>query len=784
MTDPLRVTVVASAGVVGGAELWLLSLLDATDRLAVDAVLLAEGPLEAEFAHRGVPHVVRPTGRTTPAIAATGAWLARRLRAARPDVVLANGVKAAVVTAPAARLAGVRCLWAKHDHSFDGPPMRLLAAATDGCVATEQGLVRASHDPRAVLVPVPAPDGPALSPAAARAELGRHGVRVDADELLLLTAGRLVPYKGVDDAITALARPGGERWRLAVVGGNDPAAPGERQRLAELAAALGVGHRVDFAGWIRDAWRIVPAADAVAVLTKPDPTGPGQEAFAGTAVEAMLAGVPVITTPGSITERVTGPAGPAESAGPAGISVRPADPAEVAGALRRLTDPDTRAAMGRAGRQRTAAAPGPAVCAAKLAQALSEAARLPGTGLVGTAPVSVVTTVLDEGPAVDRLLRRLLPQLTVAGDEIVVVDGGSADDTAARARAGAARDPRIRVHVVPGAGISAGRNAGVREARNDLIACTDAGCAPDAHWLARLRAAAAEPDPAALLTGVYRVGGDGVLSGAMAVVGYPVPEEARHPGPWTRLYCRLLGRGFEADMPTGRSMAFTREAWRDAGGFPEGLRTGEDVLFGRAVTAAGHQAVLVAGAEVDWEQRPTLRGTAVMYFRYGDGGGRAADARLLGRDVLRAAGYAAAGSLAARGPRGRAVAAAGAACYLSVPLARAVRTRRWASLPAVPVAAAVRDLAKVAGAAHGLAGRVRSGPAAVRGAGGRSAGGHVTGGQETAGRETGGPESAGRASAGRAPGDRGTGSRTAGAGTRRSRAARSRASRPRTDGAS
>jgi hypothetical protein len=54
MTRPLCVSVVARDGVLGGAELWLLSLLDATDRLAVDAVLLADGPLRDEFARRGV----------------------------------------------------------------------------------------------------------------------------------------------------------------------------------------------------------------------------------------------------------------------------------------------------------------------------------------------------------------------------------------------------------------------------------------------------------------------------------------------------------------------------------------------------------------------------------------------------------------------------------------------------------------------------------------------------------------------------------------------------------
>ncbi|MDQ1014675.1 glycosyltransferase [Streptomyces afghaniensis] len=718
MTRPLRVSVVARDGVLGGAELWLLSLLDATDRLAVDAVLLADGPLRDEFARRGVSCAVRPTGRSGASIAGAAVWLTRRLRADRPDVVLANGTKAATVAAPAAWLAGVRCVWAKHDHSHDGPLMTLLAVLSDGCVATGAELVTASRHRNAVFVPFPAPGRAALPRETARQELLRRGVPLGQDELLLLTAARLVGYKGLDDAITALAQPGTSRWRLAVIGPEDPAEPDERQRLARLAATLGVADRVDFTGWLQDAWRFLPAADAVAVLTKPTGSGPSQESFGAVALEAMLAGVPVIATaPGPVADRVAMP-----GADPAGITVEPARADQIAEALRRLEDPDVRAAMGSAGRRGALAHPGPEQSAALLVQTLAEAARLTGAGLDGTAAISVVTTVKNEAGVIDQLLELLVPQLTVDGDEIIVVDGGSTDDTARRVETWASRDPRVRLLLAPGTGISAGRNAGVRAAGNSLIACTDAGCYPAPDWLARLRAAAGEVEAASLLTGVYRVRGRGPVQDAHALVGYPVPEEARHPGPWTRLFCRFLGREFDATLPTGRSVAFTRKAWEDVGGFPEHLRTSEDVLFGRAVVAAGHRAALVASAEVGWQQRPTLRQTATMYFHYGEGNGWSAHPLLLGRNAARAIAYTAAVTAVLRGPTARRVTAATFIAYLSLPLTRAVRERRWAALPAIPVVAVVRDLSKVAGAAHGLVGRMRSvrAGAAAPGSGGPS----------------------------------------------------------------
>ena len=42
--------------------------------------------------------------------------------------------------------------------------------------------------------------------------------------------------------------------------------------------------------------------------------------------------------------------------------------------------------------------------------------------------VSVIATVLNEGPAIRRLLDSLVAQ-TRAPDEVVIVDGGSSDDT-------------------------------------------------------------------------------------------------------------------------------------------------------------------------------------------------------------------------------------------------------------------------------------------------------------------------------------------------------------------
>jgi hypothetical protein len=291
----------------------------------------------------------------------------------------------------------------------------------------------------------------------------------------------------------------------------------------------------------------------------------------------------------------------------------------------------------------------------------------------------------------------------------------------------------VRLLVRPGAGISAGRNAGVRAAGNEVVACTDAGCEPAPGWLAAFRAAAADGAPAGLLTGVYRVRARGPVQVAQAAVGYPDPTELRWPSLLVRTYGRLFGRTYDPTMPTGRSMAFPVPVWAAAGGFPEHLRTGEDVLFGRAVAAAGRPTVLVADAEVTWTQRPTLAGTARMYFRYGQASGRSRDPRLLGRDLARLAGYAVAPWLLARRGAARAGGLAAGAAYLSLPVVRVLRGSATAGEPA-------RGQPAEGGPAGG--GSVRGCPAGrepVRGqpSGGQPAGGGPAWGKPSVGRPAG-----------------------------------------------
>lgn len=118
--------------------------------------------------------------------------------------------------------------------------------------------------------------------------------RRDDGPVRLLSAGRLVPKKGIEDAIAAVAAwprdlPGVE-YRIA---GDGPL----RELLERQAAALGAGDRIRFLGWVPHD-RMPGLMAGTDVFLQPSATAPSgdEEGIPVALKEAMAAGVPVIAT--------------------------------------------------------------------------------------------------------------------------------------------------------------------------------------------------------------------------------------------------------------------------------------------------------------------------------------------------------------------------------------------------------------------------------------------------------------------------------------------------------
>jgi glycosyltransferase involved in cell wall biosynthesis len=171
----------------------------------------------------------------------------------------------------------------------------------------------------------------------------RRALGLDTKERILLNIGRLVPRKGVDNAIRALGRLAREHRipaRLLVVGGNSdlpcPVLTPEIGRLKDIAAEEGVADRVMFTGRrSREFLKLYYSAADVFVTT------PWYEPFGITPLESMACGTPVAGADvGGIRYSVAD--------GFTGHLVPPKDPDRLAASLARMcADADHRRELGR-----------------------------------------------------------------------------------------------------------------------------------------------------------------------------------------------------------------------------------------------------------------------------------------------------------------------------------------------------------------------------------------------------------------------------------------------------
>jgi glycosyltransferase involved in cell wall biosynthesis len=220
--------------------------------------------------------------------------------------------------------------------------------------------------------------------------------------------------------------------------------------------------------------------------------------------------------------------------------------------------------------------------------------------------VSLILTVLNEGESIRGVLDSLAAQ-TRLPDEVVIADGGSHDNTVAILKdyAATGRLP-LRVIETPGANISQGRNAAIRQTTGEIVAATDAGvrCAPD--WLEKLIAPFAEGQTR-VVAGFFRPDARNVFEIAM---GATVLPEARDVNPQTYL-------------PSSRSVAYLKSAWEAAGGYPEWLDYCEDVVYDLNLRRQVKVFVFVPEAVVYFRPRGSLRAFARQYYLYARGDGKA-----------------------------------------------------------------------------------------------------------------------------------------------------------------
>jgi glycosyltransferase involved in cell wall biosynthesis len=316
-----------------------------------------------------------------------------------------------------------------------------------------------------------------------------------------------------------------------------------------------------------------------------------------------------------------------------------------------------------------------------------------------TVSVSLVATVRDERRSIEGFLGSLLEQTRVP-DEIVVVDGGSTDGTWEALGRLASTHPALIVLRRPGANIATGRNVAIQVARGEVVAVADAGTVASPTWLERLVAPLEEDRGLAVSGGFFVPGGGRWLERTITAIITPQLTEVDP----------------DRFLPSSRSVAFRKEWWARAGGYPEWLDHCEDLVFDLELKRAGGRFTFVPDALVTWSARPTLRAFFRQYLHYARGDGRA---RLYGRrHAIRYGAYLAGTGLvcaSSRRPVLLLVLAGAGAAYMSKFLRRVVnvppggtRAALGGALALAPVVVVVGDVAKMIGYPRGRWERRRS----------------------------------------------------------------------------
>jgi glycosyltransferase involved in cell wall biosynthesis len=193
--------------------------------------------------------------------------------------------------------------------------------------------------------------------------------------------------------------------------------------------------------------------------------------------------------------------------------------------------------------------------------------------------ISVIIPVYNGSRTLPACLQALQRQ-TRPPDEIVVVDDGSTDDTAAIAATFG-----VIVLSQSNAGPAAARNRGAQAAEGDILLFTDADCVPATDWVDRMAAPFADPTVAGT-KGEYR-------TRQRELVARFVQQE------YQDRYDRMVGQS-SIDFVDTYSAGYRRHLFLAAGGFDTLFPTAsvEDQEFSFRLAERGYRLVYVPGAVV------------------------------------------------------------------------------------------------------------------------------------------------------------------------------------------
>ncbi|MBN1123229.1 MAG: glycosyltransferase family 4 protein [Anaerolineae bacterium] len=272
--------------------------------------------------------------------------LVKTLNRLKPDILHTHLIHADLYGMAAARRAEVRgTISSRHnDNPFRRNPAIRLAnqramGRADRVITISEALNRFVREVEGIapekVITVHYGLNPPDFPANAREE-GRRWFEYSGDRPVIGMFGRLIEQKGVDTLLNAFVqvRQAVPDAVLLIVGDGD-----QRSEMQALAESLGISEAVTFAGWVPQAYKLMPACDAIAMPSR-------WEGFGLVALEAMGSSRPLIASRVSALPEIV-------VDGETGLLVPPDDPAALAKAITPvLSDRPLALRLGEAGYRR------------------------------------------------------------------------------------------------------------------------------------------------------------------------------------------------------------------------------------------------------------------------------------------------------------------------------------------------------------------------------------------------------------------------------------------------
>lgn len=213
--------------------------------------------------------------------------------------------------------------------------------------------------------------------------------------------------------------------------------------------------------------------------------------------------------------------------------------------------------------------------------------------------ITFVTTIYNEERTIKRLLDSLQNQ-TQLPDEVIIVDGGSRDNTVAKIKSYLKTDRHLQITLFEKKGNrSVGRNEGVKRATGDIIVFSDGGCILERNFIEEI-VKPFNDKSVDVVAGYYTGEAKNIFQKCLIPYVLVMPDRVNP----------------ESFLPATRSMAIRKRVFMEMGGFDGRYSYNEDYVFSRKLEKHKKNIKFARNAVVRWMPRSSFKQAFIMFYRF------------------------------------------------------------------------------------------------------------------------------------------------------------------------